>query len=277
MHRITGVSVVVFLALSAVLAQAQETGVATPAPVPVATRSQADCTGFISKPSVSRDIFVLGGADDDFHSVVRQFVEGDSVFLAKKGGDIAVGTQYRVIRPANELFSTMRYSGERWDINKLGKPYEDVAEIKVTHVNPEAAVALVTFTCGAISPGDVVIPFQPRPVPEYTVSAPLDHFAPLSASKKQGRITASRNNYGFLGDQTVVYLNLGESDGAKPGQRYRIYKVPSPHSTGFLSWQKTPPETIGEAVVISVHPSSAEAMVVSSYREISSGDYVEPE
>ena len=275
MSRITLVCVVVFLAMSAAIAQAQETGTASPVSVPVATRTQADCTGFIAKPSVQRDLFVFGGADDDFHSVVRQFSQGDSIFISSKSGDLAVGTQYSVIRPANELFRTMRYQGERSEISKLGKPYEDIAQIRVTHVNPDAAVAQVTFSCESVIPGDIVVPFQPRAIPQYTVSAPLDHFAPVDEKKQQGRIVAGRNNFGYLSAQTVVYLNLGESQGAKPGQRYRIYKVLSPEPTGFLTWQKTPPEVVGEAVVLSVQSTSCVAMVVSSYREISAGDYVE--
>ena len=108
-----------------------------------------------------RDLFVVGGADDDFHSVVRQFVQGDSIFISRhKGGDIAVGAEYSVVRPANELFLTMRYQGERGGIRRLGKPYEDVAQVRVTHVNPQGVVAKVTFSCGPIVPGDILIPFQ---------------------------------------------------------------------------------------------------------------------
>ena len=199
MRRIAFTLAVVFLAVSAVTAQAQETGPAASS-IPVATRSQADCTGFIANPPVPRDVFVLGGADDDFHSVVRQFVEGDSIFISHhEGGDIAVGAEYSVVRPAKELFRTMRYQGERWDISKLGTPYEDVAKVRVTHVNPEGAVAKVTFSCGSIVPGDTLVPFQPRAIPEYTVSQPLDHFMPLDSNKQHGRITASRNNYGYFG------------------------------------------------------------------------------
>jgi hypothetical protein len=223
-------------------------------------------------------LFVGGGADDDFRSVVRQFVQGDSIFISQHTGeDIVVGAEFSVVRPANELFLTMHYQGERWDIRRLGKPYEDVAEVKVTHVNPEGAVAKVTFTCGPIVPGDILVPFQPRAIPVYTVSQPLDHFAPLDKDKQHGRIIASHNNFGYLGRETVVYLNLGEKEGARPGQRFRIYKVPSRHTTGFLTSRPTPPETIGEAVVLSVQGKSSTAMVVSSYREISAGDYVEAE
>ena len=278
MRQIAFTLVVLFLALSAVTAQAQESGAVSPVSVPAAVRSQAECTGFIAEPSVPRDLFVVGGADDDFHSEVRQFVEGESIFISHdKGGDIAVGAEYSVVRPADELFRTMRYQGERWDIGKLGKPYEDVGKVRVTHVNPEGAVAKVIFSCGAIVPGDTLVPFQPRPIPEYTVSKPLDHFAPLDKDKQHGRITASRNNFGFFGHETVVYLNLGDKEGAKAGQRYRIYKVIPPHTVELLTSEPTPPETIGEAVVLSVQAKSCVAMVILSYREISAGDYVEAE
>jgi len=275
-RRIAFTIAVVLLAASAVTAQ--ETGAASSVSIPVAVRSQADCTGFIASPSVPRDLFVVGGADDDFHSVVRQFVAGESVFISQpKGGGIAVGAEYSVVRPAEELFITMHYQGERSGIGKLGKPYEDVAKVVVTHVNPEGAVAKIAFSCGSIVPGDTLVPFQPRPIPQYTITKPLDHFAPLVQDKPHGRITASHNNFGYLGQGTVVYLNLGEKDGTSVGQRFRIYKVLPRHPTGFLSSQPTPPETIGEAVVLSVQGKSSTAMVVASYREISSGDYVERE
>jgi hypothetical protein len=277
MRRIAFTAGVVFLAVSAVVAQAQEQPT-SPLSIPTAVRFQAECTGFIAKPSLPRDIFVVGGADDDFHSKVRQFVKPESIFISThKVGDIAVGSEYRVIRPANELFLTRRYQGQFWDIHKLGQPYEDVAIVRVTHANPEGAVAQVTFSCGTIFSGDTLVSFQPRAVPEYTVSRPLDHFVPLDKNKQHGRIVATRNNYGYFGDGNVVYLNLGEGDGAKPGQRFRIYKVLPVHPTGFLTSQRTPPETIGEAVVLSVQSKSCVAMVVGSYREISTGDYVEVE
>jgi len=276
-RRIAFTFAVVLLAASALTIQAQETEPTSPS-IPVAVRSQAECTGFIAHPSVPRDVFVVGGADDDFHSAVRQFTEGNSIFISThKGENLAVGSEYSVLRPANELFRTMNYSGERWAIHRLGKPYEDIGRVKVTHANPEGTVAKVTFSCEAIVPGDILVPFQPRAIPQYTVSKPLDHFAPPDGNKQHGRITATRNNYGFLGAQTVVYLNLGENEGTKTGQRFRIYKVLPPHSTGFLTGQRTPPETIGEAVVLSVQSKSCVALVVASYREIAAGDHVEAE
>jgi len=268
--------------------------------LPVANHSQADCSGFISENTIPRNLVVVGGDDDSFRSAVRQWVEGDSVFIGqRKGADIAVGSEYSVVRPADDLFLAMHYPEERAGIRKSGKPYENIGRVKVIpleagmmvgevasasgnvklhHVEPASAVAKVTFSCGSIVPGDLLIPYQPSPIPEYTVSKPLDPFVPLDSNKQHGRITATHNNSGFVGDETIVYLNLGEKDGAKPGERFRIYKRPPPQpGYAIFITQTEPTETIGEAVVISVQPKSCTAMVVSSYRAVAAGDYVEAE
>jgi hypothetical protein len=277
-RRIAFVLAVVFLTAPAVAALAQETQTTSLASVPAATRSQADCTGFIASPSVSNDLFVVGGADDDFISVVRSFSAGDSVFISSRGGqDFTVGTEYSVVRPAKDTFRTRWYPGQGWDISRLGKPYEDIGRVKVTHANPFGTAAEVTFACGPILSGDLLVPYQPRPIPEYTVAKQLDRFAPPDENKQHGMITAALNNYGFIGRRGIVYLNLGEDVGTKPGQRFRIVKLLPPHTTGFLRSERTPPETIGEAVVLSVQASSCVAIIVDSVREIAAGDSVEAE
>lgn len=278
MRRIFFALAVVFLAASAIVPFAQETQTTSLAPIPAATRSQADCTGFIASPPLPNDLSVIGGEDDDTHAALRHFIPGKSVFLSNHSReDAAVGAEYSVVRPAGEIFHTQRYSGQGTALGKVGKPYEDVGRVKVTHVSSAGIVAKVTFACGPILPGDLLMPFQLRPIPEYTVTKPLDHFAPLDADKPQGRVAAARNNFGFIGKYNIVYLDLGENAGIKAGQRFRIFKVLPAHTTGFLQSQQTPPETVGEAVVLSVQAKSCVAIVVASYREIAAGDGVQPE
>lgn len=298
MHRIFFALALVCLTLSAAAAQTQPTATAEPA-VPAAVHSQADCSGFIAESALPRDLVVTGGEDNTFHSPVRQFVEGDTVFISHHNGtDATAAGDYNVVRPANDMFLTMHYQGERSGIKKLGKPYENIGRVTVVPLSPGAVVgtavstsgnvtlshaqsagvvAKVIFSCGAIIPGDILVPFQPTAIPDYTVAKPLDPFEPLQDKKLHGRITASHNNLGSLGSEMVVYLNVGEKQGAKPGQRFRIYKALPPHETGPLTELPVPPETVGEAVVLSVRSKSSTAMVVSSYREIAAGDYVEAE
>jgi hypothetical protein len=269
----------VFLAVSAVAALAQETQSTTVKSIPAASRSQADCTGFFGAPHLSDD-FVVGGGDDDFHSVVRAFVTGESVYLAKRGGgtpDFAVGSVYSIVRKAKDIFLTRRYSGQGGALREMGAPYEDAGRVRVTHVNATGAVAKVEFSCAPIIPGDLVIPYERRTIPEYTVTAPLDTFMPLNEGKKHGMITAAINNYGYFATGAIVYLNLGESDGAQPGQRFRVYKVLPPKHLTWGEGNPVPPETIGEAVVLSVQPRSCVAILVQTYREVYAGDRVEAE
>lgn len=277
-RRILFTLAVLSLVFSVVSAPAQETP-ASPDQRPAATRSQVECTGFIAETPVPRNLFVAGGGDDDFRSVVRQFVQGESIFFSKSSGQqISLGAEYRVVRPAKVLFETMRYQGEAAEIHRLGTPYEDVALVKVTHLNPQGVVAKVTLSCEPIVPGDSLISYQARVIPPYTLSKPLDHFMVLDEnSKQEGRIIASRNNFGDFGHDTVIYVDLGERAGTTPGRRLRIYKNLPPVRTGVLSSQRTPPETVGEAVVLSVEHKTCVAMIVSSYREIAAGDYVELE
>jgi hypothetical protein len=265
----------VSLIVSALPAPSQETALIPEGTIPVASSTQADCSGFLAEQPVPPELFVAGGSDDDFHSRVRQFVMGETIFIRERHvGDIDVGTDFMVVRPAKYLFETERYSGEARDLRKLGKPYENVAHVLVTHEGPDGVLAKVLSSCEPIMPGDALVPFQARDIPVHTLSPPLDHFPPSGKSNQQGRITASRDNFGFLGQENIIHLSVGENDGARPGQRYRIYKVLPPHPTGLLTAEKTPPETIGEAIVIFTEQKSSVAIIVSSYREVSSGDYV---
>lgn len=298
MHRMSFGLVVVWFVLAAGAAQSQQAPPVLPS-IPAAVASQADCSGFISPTALPRSLVVTGGEDNAFRSPVREYVQGDTVFIGQReGASVVAGAEYNVIRPANDLFLTMHYSGERWGLRKLGKPYESVGRVRVTPVNPGAVVgttlsssgdvtlthasepgvvALVTFSCGAVIPGDILVPFQPAAIPGYTASKPLDPFEPLDSTKLHGKITASGNNFGYVGAENIIYLSLGEKQGAKPGQRFRIYKALPPHATGYLYEEPVPPEVVGEAVVLSVQPKSCTAMIISSYREISAGDFVEAE
>ena len=278
MRRKIFATAIVFLIVSAVAAIAQETQPAQPRSVPAASRSQADCTGFIDSPNVSSDQFVVGGEDDDLHSVNRQYTIGNSVYLGSRGNaGFAVDSVYSVFRKAKDIFLTRRYSGQGGDIRRLGQPYEDVGRIRVTHVTPNGAVAKVEFACGGIVPGDFLMPFQLRPIPEYTLSSPLDHFMLLDDKKPHGMIIAAINNHGFVGQDYIVYLSLGQDTGAKLGQRFRVYKDLSTHAAGLGGSRRLPYETVGEAVVLSVQPRSSVAIVVQCYRDIAVGDSIEAE
>jgi hypothetical protein len=225
---------------------------------------------------LSTDIIVRDGANNDLESAIRGFSPSESIYLYSRNGKFSVGDQFSIVRPAEELFRTTRYNGEHWSIHALGNPYEDVGRVQVTQVTSKGAVAEVSFTCGPIYPGDLALPYQPRPIPNY-VPAELDRFVPPDG-KIQGTITAARSNFASLGKGDIVYLNFGGKQGAQVGQKYRVYYTVSSRGHGtVLARHPIPRETVGEIVVLSAQEKSSVAIVVNCTRDINVGYGVELE
>jgi len=266
---------VLWIIFPAVVALGQQANPASS--LPAANPSQADCAGFVATNKVPSDIIVLDGADNDLESSLRQFTLGDSIYLSsRQQGNFSVGEEFAIVRPAKELFRTTRYRHEHWSLRALGTPYEDAGRAKVTRVTPEGAVADVSFACGPIYPGDIAVLYQPRVVPGYAPEE-LDRFA-LANGKMQGTITAARNNFASLATGDIVYLDLGEKQGATVGQRYRVYytlRRPSP--SAVFVYPPEPRETIGEVVVLSTQEKSSTAIIVNCTRDINVGYGVELE
>ncbi len=267
---------VFILAVTPGLAQQPE---GTPdAAMPAATYSEIECSGFITPSSVPNDLYVLGGADNDFFEPFRQFAPGEVVFLrshAREG--FAVGAEYRIVRRARELFRSSRYPLQKWSMRSLGQVYEDVGRVKVVGNTPNGVLAQVTFACGPILARDIAIPYQPRGIPTYVPSAQFDRFAP-SNGKQLGAISAAANNSGTVRQGSIVYVNLGETDGVHPGQRFRIFRISRDRlERWLLAYPETPRESVGELVILTTQEKSSAAVVVTSVREITLGDGVELE
>ena len=75
-----------------------------------------------------------------------------------------------------------------------------------------------------------------------------------------------------------MYLNLGEKQGAKAGQRYRVfYYLRSPSRFALFVYPPIPRETVGEVVVLSTQEKSSVAIIVNCRRDINVGYGVELE
>jgi hypothetical protein len=267
----------VFLLLAVTRGLAQEPA-AEAAAIPAATQSEMDCSGFIAGSPVSTDRYVFDGADNDYQVSLRQFATGHFVYLrSRSGGGFAVGNEFSVVRSAKELMRIKWYQGQGGSVRSLGSAYEDLGKVKVINVTPQGAVAEVTFACGPIRPGDIVLPYQTRVIPQYTPAAQLYRFA-LPNGKLVGAITAGTNNAGVLGVGKIAYVNLGREDGVSPGQRFRIFRIFREQTGGsFWAYHETPRETLGELVILSTQERSSVAIVVGSTREIALGDGIELE
>lgn len=278
MHRKLLILVGVFLLLGVTCVFAQEAADTQPAPIPAATRSEMDCSGFIAGTPVSKDLYVLDGADNDFREQIHQFVPGSYVYLnSRSGATFSLDTEYSVVRSAKELMRVKWYPGQGGSVRSLGHAYVDIGRVKVFKNTAYGAVAEVTFACGPIRPGDIIIPYQQRPIPEYAPTAHWDRFAEPNG-KLVGAITAAGDNGGVLGTGRIAFINLGQEDGVSRGMRFRIFRIfRDTTGEGFYAFPETPREVIGELVVLSTDARASVAMVVNSLREITLGDGIELE
>lgn len=255
----------------------EEAGAAPAGSVPAASRSEMDCSGFIAGTPISKDAYVFDGADNDNREPLHQFgLTGSYVFLRSRTGQgFATGGEYAIVRPAKELMRIKKYPGHGASVRSLGRLYEDVARVKVVTVTPAGAVAEVGFACGPVRSEDLVIPYQARAIPTYTPTPRIDRFAPANG-KLVGAITSAGDNTTFVGQGRIAYINLGQEDGVRAGQRFRVFRIfREGVSRGFMALPETPRETIGELVILSTQERSSVTMVVSSVREISLGDGIE--
>ena len=259
-------------------------------PLPAAFESDIECSGFFSANPIPKNVVLAGGADNDFFDPLRQFAPGDDVYLQTyKGTGPRIGAEFRLVRPASESFlkawsqpelgqlyefgPMKRYPGQGRDLRAMGKPYRDMGRVKVIRSGPNGVVAQVTFACGAINPGDIAIPYLPRPIPTY-VPAAINRFG--TSTGLAGVVAALPDNRSVVGEGEIAYITLGRQNNVKPGQRFRII-----HHFRFANVLLTapdfPPETVGELVVLWTQEKSSVGIVVSSFRGIDAGDIVEGE
>ena len=266
-------------------------------PVPAATFSEFQCTGFISASYLSGAIRVFNGADNIPYVALREFTPGDYIYLRRSDGQpFRLGQAFSTVRPesgfglnpawlpgklGNQILPpASAYRFQRYRIERLGRPYENSGLVRVIRVTPQGAIARVVFTCGGIYPKDIAVPYEPEAIPLYLPSARLDLFAP-PGGKLQGTIVAESVPSAYLARGSMAFLNIGETQGVTAGQRYRIFAVsrdnPIMGLEGILPRPAAPRETVGELVILHVRHKSSVGIVVKSLRQIDVGDGVEQE
>ncbi|MDE3179373.1 MAG: hypothetical protein KGM47_06890 [Acidobacteriota bacterium] len=290
-------TVAILLTALAGCCSAATAGASAPLPIPAATFSQFQCTGFIASEREPASVVVYNGADNDLYEALHSFTQGDLVYLRGEGGaSFHPGEAFSIIRPETGFLlnyrwlpgmiqkeilpPASRYKLQRSKIKSLGFPYDNTGLVRVVKVTPQGAIAKVMFACTAINPQDIAVPYAPQPIPQYVPTARLSRFAPPNG-KLQGVIVGASSASAYLAKGSIAFLNIGRDQGVAPGQRYRIFATFHDKVVmgleGIKRAPETPRETLGELVILHVQGKAAEGIVVESLREIAIGDGVELE
>jgi len=227
-------------------------------PVAVGVDFDVLCSGWISGPDDRFPGEIVGAQTVDSQSI---FMEGDIVYLnlgARSG--VAPGQEFWVVRPAETVWDP------RSEFRSFGRFYETPARLKVICVQEQTSIAELTASCADAQLGDRILPFEPIPIPLVRSTARKTLCDPPNG-KTVGEIIRVKDRAVPIGQESIVYLDLGEADGIQPGQFLTVFR-----SHRSVPGVRT---VLGEVAVLSLRDTTAVAKVTYSRDVMYAGDSVE--
>ncbi|MFQ5723457.1 MAG: OmpA family protein [Terriglobia bacterium] len=252
------------------------------------------CSGFVAATPVPADLRIVMALDAVGRIIYSQY---DYVYLSHgRNGEVQEGARYLVVRPVNDPDPVEAFQNQQAIFHAMGQLYQDLGTLEVKTVHETTATAQVLEACDAIQAGDILIPYQQRPLPEFKPRQAFDRFAPPSGLA-EGTVIMGKEFAHLMGRGDVVYVNLGTNQGVNVGDYYTLYRygsgtlyagyddmgrgfirrergMPRGHELPRLR-QDLPREVIGEAFVVHVDQSSSTAVITLSLMEAHAGDFVE--
>jgi hypothetical protein len=288
-YRILNMGLRVGLSLLAATGIARAQGHSTDTP----TEMDIYCSGVVTDKAVPNDLYVISGEDSAYKVTFNQ---GDLIYInsgAEKG--VRVGDQFEVVRPVKDnMAATTWFKYQPTLTHAMGTTYADIGRLRVVHVDAKTSTTELAVNCDAVQRGDLVRPFAVRPVPRFH-NTKLDLFAAPSG-KKTAMVVTSKDFMILTGADKIVYINLGNEQGVRIGDYFRVFRYQGTHNDtlyqikdtaykvyGFGStpvayqWDNLPREILGEGIVLRTGPNSSTVLLTTSRREIFAGDYVELE
>lgn len=258
------------------------------------TPSDMYCSGFISTQTIPETSYVAAGLNSPQQT---HFAENTDFVFIYGGSAFKAGDRLQIVRKVRDPNHYELYPGEKKAIASVGQPYFERGYVRVVEVQRNVAITVPELSCGDFVPGDLAIPFVEREKPVLH-PVTLDRFA-VANGKPTGHIVMNNEFDSVVGTGQKVYLNIGEDKGLKVGDYLRATRTyptayHDPVDRGSMiaydtteETQKKPPrlpkdkigdlprKTLGDMVVLTVHPRSATAMIITALEDIQAGDGVE--
>ncbi len=252
-------------------------------PATAPTYSDVYCAGSVTTRQVPNDIYIISGEESGSRLI---FADRDFVYLNKGSAEgVGVGQEFSVVRAGQDPTKIPWFRFQRGLSTAMGTVYADMGRVKVVVVHEHTSTAEVAFTCMPMMRGDVVLPFEPRPIPPFKSAVAFDRFAPKSG-KYEAMIVLARDFQQGVDAGTVVYVNAGAKQGMKVGDYFRFFRYNTADtykSYGFgaapkpYTWKDIPREVLGEGIVLRTEENASSVLITTSLRELFLGDYAEVE
>lgn len=236
-----------------------EEPVTPPGPIlkPVADYTDMFCSGYVVKTHTTSGIKIAGREE------LGKFAlsEGDIVYINKGYADgIQGGDEFSLIRANRTIYHPSDGKPFGIEVVRLGR-------IHVIAVQEKTATARIAFSCSDILVGEEVVPFYDIPIPMVEGST-FERWKTEFSGKPTGFILDTRDALETVGEGHIVYIDLGENAGVRPGDYLRIYRENT-------DAEELPRIMLGELVVLTVQKDTATGKIVTSVKEMEPGDEVE--
>ncbi len=248
------------------------------------------CSGMVTREAVPADTYVISGEESSYKT---NFGGGDYIFVNKgSSSGVKVGDQFLIMRKEKNPSHIKWFEYQPSLMAAMGDMWLDVGRVQVAHVEGNVSVAQIVSSCGYVQRGDVARPFAARPSPALRPANP-DRF-PASSGKNQGMVVLAKDWAQVVGTNSVIYINVGTSQGAKTGDYVRLFRFQGTrHDTAYQDrytaykrwgygktpvpymWKDLPREQLGEGIVLRSSDNASTVLITSSTHEIYLGDYVE--
>lgn len=260
------------------------------------TESDMYCSGFISQQGMPTNSFIAGGLNTPEQAY---YTDRETVFLT--GGSYQVGAKFAVLRHIRDLNDYAPFQDQKKVLAAAGSTYQELGRVRVIDVQKTMAVGTVELSCDPFNPGDLIIPWVERPVPNYRQQVPMTQVSRLAPpnGKLMARIIAADapQSSMLVTSKTKPYLNVGANQGVKAGDYFRVVRgyVPDSYDIDSLSHKASivesstvnapkfdkerlkefPRRVLGEIMVLYTTPTTATATVTRALESIQVGDMVE--
>jgi hypothetical protein len=239
----------------------------------VTTPGEMSCGASILDFSMPSDIYIAGSAEE---GPTKNIAQGQILYLSgPRVPFLKVGDINRVVRRMNNVRDPR--TGK-----VMGVQYKDLGTIHVEAVNKDNALARVVLSCEAFVKGDMVFPYTPKPMINFSGQlSRKDTIIPDSGTV--GPILLGLNNKQLLATGQLCFFGLGWRDGVKPGDHFTVFRPPTSanykeaslkgeSSSLMPSKRKLPSKILGDIVIVDVGDKSSTGKIINSLSEIYPGD-----
>jgi len=237
-------------------------------PLAVGVEADVYCAGWVGEANEKfpGSIFSAERVDNQ-----RSYIEADLLYLdIGTDNGVEAGQEYWLVRPERLVYKFGSV------INVLGRVYRTPGRVRVICAQEQAAIAEIVLSCGEAEVGDLILPFEPVPIPLVRRTRPLTS-CDGPTQKVVGHIVDVRDAITPLSTDTIVYIDLGEKDGLNPGDFLTVYRIgPSSFAAYGDARRRSDVRTIlGEMAILTTKSNTSVGIITSMRDTMLVGDFAE--